>query len=118
MEDSFSILVVDDEPPQLELIGGFLKKQGFEVALAESGERALQRFRQESFDLVLNEGERVRTGAGDRSQNCGGPRRNDRGQKRGRPGDPLPYFPSTWQSGEIDGRFVQHSCRRRRTAST
>ncbi len=55
MEDSFSILVVDDEPPQLELIGGFLKKQGFEVALAESGERALQRFRQESFDLVLTD---------------------------------------------------------------
>ena len=55
MEDSFSSLVVDDEPPQLELIGGFLKKQGFEVALAESGERALQRFRQESFDLVLTD---------------------------------------------------------------
>ncbi len=55
MEDSFSILVVDDEPPQLELIGGFLKKQGFEVALAESGERALQRFRHESFDLVLTD---------------------------------------------------------------
>ncbi|MFQ5542226.1 MAG: sigma-54-dependent transcriptional regulator [Candidatus Binatia bacterium] len=55
MEDSFSILVVDDEPPQLELIGGFLKKQGFEVALADSGERALQRFRQESFDLVLTD---------------------------------------------------------------
>lgn len=55
MENSFSILVVDDEPPQLELIGGFLKKQGFEVALAESGERALQRFRQESFDLVLTD---------------------------------------------------------------
>ncbi len=55
MEDSFSILIVDDELPQLELIGGFLKKQGFEVALAESGERALERFRQESFDLVLTD---------------------------------------------------------------
>jgi len=55
MEDSFSILVVDDEPPQLELIGGFLKKQGFEVTLAESGEKALQRFRRESFDLVLTD---------------------------------------------------------------
>ncbi|MCH7567099.1 MAG: sigma-54-dependent Fis family transcriptional regulator [Nitrospirae bacterium] len=55
MEDSFSILVVDDEPPQLELIGGFLKKQGFEVTLAESGEKALQIFRRESFDLVLTD---------------------------------------------------------------
>jgi len=55
MEDSFSILVVDDEPPQLELISGFLKKQGFEVTLAESGEKALQIFRRESFDLVLTD---------------------------------------------------------------
>jgi two-component system NtrC family response regulator len=55
MEDSFSILVVDDEPPQLELIGGFLKKQGFEVALAESGERALERFRRDPFELVLTD---------------------------------------------------------------
>jgi len=55
MEDSFSILVVDDEPPQLELIGGFLKKQGFEVTLVESGEKALQIFRRESFDLVLTD---------------------------------------------------------------
>lgn len=55
MEVSFSILVVDDEPPQLELIGGFLKKQGFEVTQAESGEKALQMFRRESFDLVLTD---------------------------------------------------------------
>jgi len=49
--DSFRILIVDDELPQLELIGGFLKKQGFDVVAAEGGEKALQIFRQESFEL-------------------------------------------------------------------
>ncbi len=55
MADSFRILIVDDELPQLELIGGFLKKQGFDVVEAEGGEKALQIFRQESFDLVLTD---------------------------------------------------------------
>ncbi len=55
MADSFRILIVDDELPQLELIGGFLKKQGFDVVAAEGGEKALQIFRQESFDLVLTD---------------------------------------------------------------
>lgn len=55
MADPFRILVVDDEPPQLELIGGFLKKKGFEVVSADGGEKALQIFRQESFELVLTD---------------------------------------------------------------
>ena len=55
MADSFRILIVDDELPQLELIGGFLKKQGFDVVEAGGGEKALQIFRQESFDLVLTD---------------------------------------------------------------
>ena len=37
------IVVVDDEPAQRELIGGFLKKQGHEVFLAASGPEALAR---------------------------------------------------------------------------
>ncbi len=55
MTDSFRILIVDDELPQLELIGGFLKKQGFDVDEAEGGEKGLQMFRKESFDLVLTD---------------------------------------------------------------
>jgi DNA-binding NtrC family response regulator len=55
MAEPFRILVVDDEPAQLELVGGFLNKQGFEVALAESGEAALEKFLQDSFDLVLTD---------------------------------------------------------------
>ena len=55
MPDPFHILVVDDELAQRELVSGFLKKQGFEVAVAGSGEKALEFFRQESFDLVLTD---------------------------------------------------------------
>ena len=40
----FRILVVDDEPAQRELVSGFLKKQGFDVAAAESGVKALAAF--------------------------------------------------------------------------
>jgi DNA-binding NtrC family response regulator len=53
--EPFHILVVDDELAQRELVSGFLKKQGFNVTSAESGERALELFHQESFDLVLTD---------------------------------------------------------------
>lgn len=55
MPDPFHILVVDDELAQRELVSGFLKKQGFEVAVTGSGEKALELFSQESFDLVLTD---------------------------------------------------------------
>ena len=55
MADPFRILVVDDEPAQLELAGGFLKKRGFETVLAESGEKALRSFRDQPFDLILTD---------------------------------------------------------------
>ena len=55
MTNRFHILVVDDEPVQRELVGGFLKKQGFEVITAASAERALELFRQDVFDLVLTD---------------------------------------------------------------
>jgi DNA-binding NtrC family response regulator len=53
--EPFRILVVDDEPTQLELVGGFLRKQGFEVVEAASGRAAVARFKQEPFDLVLTD---------------------------------------------------------------
>ncbi len=55
MVASFRILVVDDEPAQRELVAGYLKKQGFDVKLAGSGEIALDFFRQESFDMILTD---------------------------------------------------------------
>lgn len=53
--DRFQVMVVDDERTQLEFIGGFLRKAGFEVTLMESAARALERFRKEPFDLVLTD---------------------------------------------------------------
>jgi len=51
----FRILVVDDEPVQRELISGFLKKQAFDVVVAETGAKALELFRQDSIDLILTD---------------------------------------------------------------
>jgi DNA-binding NtrC family response regulator len=51
----FRILVVDDEPSQLELIGGFLKKRGYETILSQSAAQALEIFRAEPVDLVLTD---------------------------------------------------------------
>jgi len=53
--DSFRILVVDDEPAQRELVGGFLRKQGFDVVEAAGGGEAVARFKREPFDLVLTD---------------------------------------------------------------
>ena len=55
MADPFRILVVDDEPAQRELVGGFLRKHGFDVAEAGGGREAVARFKQEAFDLVLTD---------------------------------------------------------------
>jgi DNA-binding NtrC family response regulator len=55
MSEPFRILVVDDEPAQRELVGGFLRKHGFQVTEAADGRQALARFREELFDLVLTD---------------------------------------------------------------
>jgi DNA-binding NtrC family response regulator len=55
MPNPFHILIVDDEPVQRELVSGFLKKQDFHVTSADSGEKALELFRQVAFDLVLTD---------------------------------------------------------------
>ena len=55
MSDRFHILVVDDEPVQREMVGGFLKKQGLEVTATDSAERALELFRQDPFNLILTD---------------------------------------------------------------
>ena len=48
-----TILVVDDEASQRELLGGFAQKLGYRVCEADSGERALDAIRDETPDLVL-----------------------------------------------------------------
>jgi len=47
------VLVVDDEPNILELLDYNLRKDGFDVILAETGEAALELFVSEKPDIVL-----------------------------------------------------------------
>ncbi len=49
------IVVVDDEPAQRELIGGFLTKQGHEVFPAASGAEAVAHVKDRQVDLVLSD---------------------------------------------------------------
>lgn len=50
---AYSILAIDDDPKILKILLHTLKKEGFKVATASSGEEALQIARQSPPDLVL-----------------------------------------------------------------
>ncbi len=47
------ILVVDDEEDILELVSYNLKKENFQVTCATSGEEALQKLKNDNFDIIL-----------------------------------------------------------------
>jgi signal transduction histidine kinase len=47
------LLIVEDAPVGLQLLGGLLERRGFKVRLATSGEQALQAARDEPPDLIL-----------------------------------------------------------------
>ena len=51
----YTILVVDDEPAQVDALAGFLKKLGYGVRKADSAEKALEIVRSEPVDLVLTD---------------------------------------------------------------
>ncbi len=48
-----TILVVDDSPTELQVLGDFLSKKGYVVATASSGEEALVKARTDKPDLIL-----------------------------------------------------------------
>jgi DNA-binding NtrC family response regulator len=50
-----TILVVDDERNQREILGAILKSEGYQPLLAGSGEEALQALDRENVDLVLTD---------------------------------------------------------------
>jgi len=49
------ILIVDDDPGQRSLLNSFLKSQGFETAVVESGERALEALRAGHFGMMISD---------------------------------------------------------------
>ncbi len=52
-KQSGSLLVVDDDPANREMLGRRLRKSGYDVILAENGLQAIRLLRAQSFDLVL-----------------------------------------------------------------
>jgi len=53
--DTPRILIVDDDPGQRSLLDSFLRGQGFETVLADSGERALETLRVGHFDMMISD---------------------------------------------------------------
>ena len=48
-----SVLVVDDEPIVRESIRDWLKDAGYQVAIAESGEEALEMIKKQDFSVMV-----------------------------------------------------------------
>src|SRR4026209_645839 len=49
------ILVVDDEPSMRDMLRIVLRRDGYEVVLAENGKAAIDRLQAEPFDLILSD---------------------------------------------------------------
>ena len=49
------ILIVDDDPGQRSLLNSFLKSQGFDTAVVDSGERALEALRGGHFSMMISD---------------------------------------------------------------
>ena len=52
-EDQTKILIVDDEKDFLETMGYWLKSKGYSVEMANSGEEALEKIRQNAPDVIF-----------------------------------------------------------------
>lgn len=50
-----TVLVVDDESNLRKVLGATLRREGYEVVLAEDGERAIARFDQGGIDIVVSD---------------------------------------------------------------
>ncbi len=49
------ILIVDDEPSMREMLGIVLRRDGYDVVIAENGTQALERLRNQPVDLLLSD---------------------------------------------------------------
>ncbi len=50
-----SILIIDDEKPQRESLGGYFKKKNFDVHLADSGKSGIEKAKANLIDIVLTD---------------------------------------------------------------
>jgi len=53
--ESPRILIVDDDPGQRSLLNSFLRSQGFETDVVDSGERALEILRTKNFSMMVSD---------------------------------------------------------------
>jgi DNA-binding NtrC family response regulator len=51
----YTILVIDDEQTQREVLTGYLKKKGYRLLSAESGEEGISLIKQNAVDIVLSD---------------------------------------------------------------
>ncbi len=49
----FKILIVDDVPTNIQLLGNLLRKEKYDIAFCSSGVEAIKKIRENEFDLVL-----------------------------------------------------------------
>jgi twitching motility two-component system response regulator PilH len=47
------VLIVDDSPTEVHVLGGYLKKHGFEIATASEGREGIEKARELKPDLIL-----------------------------------------------------------------
>lgn len=53
LSQGFSILIVDDNPKNLQLLAKFLKEEKYEIEFAINGQAALEWLKNKKFDLIL-----------------------------------------------------------------
>jgi two-component system response regulator PilR (NtrC family) len=53
MSEMTSILVIDDEPIMQEILGDFLREEGYDVEVVGSGEEGIERARQRFYDCAI-----------------------------------------------------------------
>ncbi|MCG8685242.1 MAG: response regulator [Desulfobacterales bacterium] len=52
-KEFFSILIVDDEPKNIQLLGNLLEENGYGIEFAMDGEGAIKWLEKKNFDLIL-----------------------------------------------------------------
>lgn len=52
-KEFFSILIVDDEPKNIQLLGNLLEENGYDIEFAMDGEGAIKWLEKKNFDLIL-----------------------------------------------------------------
>ena len=50
-----TILIIDDEEPQREAVGGYLRKRGFRVLEGANGRQGLELLKEQAVDLIITD---------------------------------------------------------------